>query len=203
MAAAPPPGLGEPFAHFGEWIEQNGAARDPAKQLGDTGLFLRLAARSTAQAITSRLNSPAPPFVPQTVGRQTSYDCDLTKMKNAGDYRDWQQWNILAYLEELQRTRHIRVLVVHWPIAHEPVGDCYNVRYSNTNAVAFVEWLAQESRTRGLAYLDLHDLLPADQFIDSRHVSAAGHRRIAAAIASALDPILSPTSARLQGRIRH
>jgi hypothetical protein len=108
------------------------------------------------------------------------------------EFDHWRSWNILAYLEELHRSRGVEVLVVNWPVAHEPVGDCYNVRYPNAGLAEFRDWVREETRARGLAHLDLQDLLPADEFIDSLHVTAAGHARIAAA----LGPIVRTVAAR-------
>jgi hypothetical protein len=117
-------------------------------------------------------------------------------MRNQRDFQNWQGWNILAFLEQLQRERDLLLLIVHWPVAHEPVDDCYNVRFTNALAAEFVDWLAAESRALELAYLDLHDLLPSDDFLDSLHVSPKGQRRIANAIAQTLEPMLEQRLAR-------
>jgi hypothetical protein len=191
MGAAPPPGLEEPLARYEQWLVRSHRGPQATDELREGGLFLRMAAHAAARSVTAWLNSPAAPFVGQTAGKQKDYDCDLTKATNAGVYRDWKQWDVLAYLDELQRTRNIRVLVVYWPISHEPVGDCYSVRYTNANVADFGEWMALESRARGLSYLDLHDLVPTELFIDSIHLSPEGHRRVSEAIARSLDPIVA------------
>lgn len=43
--------------------------------------------------------------------------------------------------------------------ALRPVGGCYNVRYSPARIDEFNTWLDAETRTRGLGYADLHDLM--------------------------------------------
>src|SRR5204862_7348166 len=106
----------------------------------------------------------------RTLGRQTEYDCEHTKDQFEIEFDHWQTWNILAYLEQLHRVHGVDVLVVNWPIAHEPVADCYNVRYPNAGLAEFRAWVRDETRARGLAHLDLQDLLPAGEFIDSLHV---------------------------------
>ena len=189
MAAAPPAGLAEPFERYRAAFEHESTASLLSGPLRESGLFLRASALAAAQWVTARFNSPVLPMsLPRK--RQTQYSCDKTRQSGALDFHEWKQWNILAYLQQLQREHDARVLVVHWPVAHEPVGDCYNVRFTRALVAEFVEWLAAETRARGLAHLDLHDLLTTDEFIDSVHVSESGHRRIADAIAPVLESLL-------------
>jgi hypothetical protein len=190
MAEAPPAGLEEPFDRYRVLFEREPAASLVTEPLREGGAFARLAVRTAARKVREGLNSLPHPKPSGLPGRTTEYNCDLTRIQNQRDFQDWQRWNILAYLEQLQRERDILVLVVHWPVANEPVGDCYNMRFTNALATEFVDWLAAETRARELAYLDLHDLLPSDEFFDSLHVSVNGQRRIADAIAGALEPML-------------
>ena len=196
MAEAPPAGLEEPFERYRASFDADSAAAFITEPLREIGAFARLAVRIAAGEVRKRLNSLPHPRPSGLPGRATAYDCDRTRMQNQRDFQNWQRWNILAYLEQLQRERDIPVLVVHWPVAHEPVGDCYNMRFTNALAAEFVDWLAAETRARGLAYLDLHDLLPNVEFIDSLHATALGHRHIADAIAPVLEPILEQRLAR-------
>jgi hypothetical protein len=122
--------------------------------------------------------------------RQTSYDCGKTTAQEAKMYKGWQDWNVLAYLQQLHDSDGIAVVVVNWPLAHEPVGECYNVRYSAAAVDSFNRWLQAECDARGLAYVDLHDLLPPDEFFDSSHPTAEGHRRIAQRLAPAVETAL-------------
>jgi hypothetical protein len=191
MMAVGPPGLAEPIARYGQWLEGRPESYDRMDQLREGGLYLRAAAAAAAEAIADRVNSPRRVPPSKSKGRQTSYDCDEVKRLVATGYRDYQDWNVLAYLEDVQRTRGVRVLMIHWPIAYEPVDDCYSVRYTKAAAADFLAWLRTDAEARGLAFLDLHDLLPPELFLDSLHVSAAGHHLIADEIARALEPILA------------
>lgn len=193
MTATPPPGLEEPLGIYRQWLDDTQTAPQVWEVLREAGLFVRLTIRRAAIRMATLLNAPPPPSNVQTGGRQTDYDCNLTTATSTGDFRDWKEWDVLAYLEELQRTRNIRVLLVHWPISHDPVGDCYSVRYTNANVADFREWIAQESHARSLRYLDLHDAVPNDLFLDSLHLSAAGHRRVSAAISRELDALVAET----------
>jgi lysophospholipase L1-like esterase len=99
-------------------------------------------------------------------------------------------WDILDYLAELRRTRGIDVVVVHWPLNHQPSGACYDVRISDARLAQFLEWLRVGTTERGLEYLDLHDLLRPDEFVDSVHLTAEGHRRVAAALAPVVENVV-------------
>ncbi len=185
----PPAGLEEPLGIYRTWLTKWRNQRHWNDQLRDLGLYARRAARAWAEAVSATFNSPTPAFQPPPNARRTAYDCATAEKGYQAD-RDWKKWNILAYLEDLQRTHGIRILVVHWPIAHEPVGKCYSFRFTDAAVHDFSDWLRAETAQRGLAYLDLRDLLPPDLFVDSLHVTAAGHVRIADALARVLDPML-------------
>jgi hypothetical protein len=129
--------------------------------------------------------------VSQSFDRQTSYDCAKTHALTEQRYRNWQTWNILSYLEELRRNDGTDVVVVAWPVAHEPVGDCYSVRYTEESVRQFTGWVQEESARRGLSFVDLHALLPPELFLDSLHVSPDGHARVAAALESVLEPLIA------------
>ncbi len=196
MIAAPPPGIEEPIALYRPVVEAESLAQRRFRELRQLGVFARAAARQHAEALTRRVAALPPDRMPKLGRRQLQYDCEKTIQENALHYPDWQTWNMPAYLAHLRAETGAAVLLINWPIAHEPVGDCYNVRYSNAIIAEYNQWLAEQARTLDLPYLDLHDLLPADDFIDSLHVTPAGHQRIAAAVAEALDPILRQRAAR-------
>jgi len=158
--------------------------------------LLRDAVHIHTRAVAHLLDVPQPEEAVATFGRRTSYDCPARRDEFARNFRDWKSWNILAYLEDLQRTRGVEVVVVNWPVAHEPVGDCYDFRYPAADFEEYTAWLRDQTAARGLRYLDLHDLLPADAFVDSLHVSAAGHRQIAERMNEVLTPLLSELFAR-------
>ena len=194
LADQPPKGLEEPFARYMQNLARTESTRHATDELQDAGLYARRAARAAGESIAAALNSPRPPFRSQQPPRQRNYNCAKTLTTIAKEYRDWKTWSILPYLAELQRTRGIRVLVVHWPVAHEPVDDCYSIRYTAAGVADCSAWLREETARHDLAYLDLRDLLAADLFIDSIHVSRAGHRQIADQIVPALAPLLRDRS---------
>jgi hypothetical protein len=199
MVADPPAGLAEPLRRYGTWLAEVAATRGRVERLREVGRFARIAARQYARALARHLHVVLREPPPETTGRQTRYDCAKTQRENAARFADWQSWNVLAYLQQLHDQRGIDVLVVNWPIAHEPVGVCYNVRYGNRWVAEFNQWLGAQAAERGLAYLDLHDLLPADQFFDSLHPTPAGHARIAERVAAALAPIIAQRVAAAAG----
>jgi hypothetical protein len=188
--ADPPAGLGEPFRAYRAEYEPR-LPRRLFMHLRETGTFLRLAVRRNAEWLSERLGSPVPgPPTPKMTGRQSRYNCGATKRKFSTHFSDWWTWNILAYLEQIRRSRGVEVVVVNWPVAHEPVADCYNVRYPANAMARFNAWLRDEAAARGLHYVDLHDLLPSDAFLDSLHVGADGHRQVAEQLERALAPLL-------------
>jgi lysophospholipase L1-like esterase len=89
----------------------------------------------------------------------------------------------------------IPVLVVNLPVTHEPVGQCYNVRYSARRVKQFNGWLQTECAARKFDYVDLHTLLPPDQFSDPLHPTAEGHRLIADELAPAVETLLRARAA--------
>lgn len=190
LANTAPIGLAEPFKLYGASF-----ARHPTRfwwydSFREAGAFLRLGAQAHAQYITERITSPAP--LPSADGSRggAPYDCQRVKRNQTTVFRNWETWNILAYLQHLRETRHIEVLIINWPVSHEPIDECYNAGYTNDALAEYDRWLADEVARRGLHYLDLQNLLPPGEFIDSRHVTAAGHQRIAEAVARTLDPLL-------------
>lgn len=196
LAAHPPPGLAEPLALYRPVLESRRPVQWSFARLQEGGTFLRTAVQGHAQSVGRRLGAvqPTPPV--WTAGRQTTYDCSRTQADFDWQFRGWQSWNVLAYLEQIRSTRGVAAVVVNWPVAHEPVGDCYNVRYPAAAFAEYNAWLRAETAARGLHYVDLHDLLPADFFLDSLHVSAAGHRQIAEQLSRALAPLLAEIFAR-------
>jgi hypothetical protein len=186
---AAPAGLEEPFAVYQRWLDERTGERKSTDQLREVGRYVRQAVRVLAEAIAARLDAPIPPPEIPTGRRQIYYDC--AKTQAASDFfQGFQQWNVLAYLAELQRQRGIRVLVVQWPIAREPVGACYSARFTADQVLEFSDWVRAEVVRHNLAYVDLHQFLAAGFFSDSLHVTADGQQRIATTVAQVLDPIL-------------
>jgi hypothetical protein len=200
FADDPPAGIAEPVEMYRDLIERERHRAWRLRQLRSLGALARLGARHQAESLVRRLGStPAPGPALFTFGRQTKYDCQETQDQYVQQFTDWQSWNILAYLEQLRRQHGVEVVVVAWPLAHEPVGDCYNVRFPNGAVAEFRSWLRDETRARGLTLVDLLELLPAEDFIDSLHVGKAGHARIAERLGEALEPKLRALYARRSG----
>jgi len=84
----------------------------------------------------------------------------------------------------------VEVLVVNWPVAKEPVEDCYNVRFPAEAISDHARWLAGEAARRQLHHVDLHDYLPPEDFVDSLHLNAEGNRKVADRLQTELDRIL-------------
>jgi hypothetical protein len=191
VVAERPAGLEDAFDHYRPMLEL-GTPPTLYERLREVGAFARISAAEHARFLARRLDPSLPlkPLGKTLTTRQTKYDCAVTKQKAELDFDDWKSWSILEHLAELRSRRGVEVLVVHWPIAHEPVGDCYNVRYPNDAERDFAAWMRVETQRLGLEYLDLHDFLPAEEFLDSLHVSPEGHRKIAARMAEVLDPIV-------------
>jgi hypothetical protein len=194
LAADPPAGLEQPVEQYATANVNNAVRQRPAAQLRDAGLYARRLAEATAETFAAAVNSPRPRHQAKAGQRQTEYDCSETERAMIS-FKNWKEWNVLAYLEDLQKRRGIRVLVVHWPIAHEPLGNCYSVRYTNTAVQDFADWIAAQTRQRQLPYLDLSTFLPAESFIDSLHIKPEGHQLLADHIVKALTPILSDAAA--------
>jgi hypothetical protein len=191
LADHPPSGLDEPIRKYATALDRPGKRTSTWDYLREMGGLLRSALRIHAREVAERLGGVPPSLVNESPQRQTSYDCAKTHSIIDHRYRDWQTWNILSYLQELRRSDGIDVVVVAWPVAHEPVGDCYSVRYTEDSVQQFSSWLQDESARRGLSLVDLHALLPPELFLDSLHVSAAGHARIATALEGVLDPLIA------------
>ncbi len=191
LVAHPLPGLGGPLAYYGLAIASLAPAQIYFARLQESGVLLRDAVQIHARSVARHFGVSLPAEPVPTLARQTSYDCPTRRDEFAYLYRDWKTWNILAYLEDLQHTRGVEVMVVNWPVAHEPIGDCYDFRYPAADLAEYTVWLREETAARGLRYLDLLDLLPADAFLDSIHISAAGHRQIAERVGEALTPLLT------------
>lgn len=194
LAADPHPGLEEPVGKYVQVAGKVEAPRHPTDQLQDVGLYARRLARSTAEALAAKMNSPRPRFQSRAAPQKGGYDCIKTALGMIS-YTNWKDWNVLAYLDDLQRRRGIRVLVVHWPVAHEPNGNCFSVRFTNDAVNDFSAWIRHETEQRQLAYLDLRDFLPAEAYVDSLHVKAEGHRQIADRVAQALEPVMRAAAA--------
>jgi hypothetical protein len=200
LIADPPQGLGDAFDRYRFLLRRPEIGS--FERLREVGVFVRVAAGEYARALARRLEPSLPPEPLEAVltTRQKSYDCAQTKEKIGREFDGWKAWSILPHLAELRTRLGVPVLIAHWPIAHEPVGDCYNVRLTNALVLEFTAWLRAETERLGLPYVDLHDYLAAEEFLDSLHVTSEGHRRIAARMAEAIVPLLRGAAANREER---
>jgi hypothetical protein len=187
LAAEQPPGVTALIARYDRDNASAFWALDA--HLEQTGAFIRAAIRRLAMLAREQL-LPEPNGAAPAEIRQSPYDCAKTRREAADMYHDWQSWNILAYLERLRAVSGINVLIVNWPLPYQPVEDCYNSRFPVTAVHEYNEWMVEQTRLRGLPYLDLHNLLPPDEFIDSLHVTASGQRTIAEELAPTVDALV-------------
>jgi hypothetical protein len=190
LAANPLAGLAEPLARYAAHFEEQPPKPAAWLLLRSIGNYAQLAvAHGSRELLEQRLLDPAD-LAPPTIDpvhtpflvRPDRYSCAKVEAEFARQYTGWPSWNSLAWLEQLARKRAIRVLVVNLPVVHQPIGRCYNAHYPTAAFREYLDWLVRETRARDLAYLDLHDLLPASEFLDSLHPSAAGHQRVADAL---------------------
>jgi hypothetical protein len=194
LAATPLAGLAEPLARYVEGYREFPPGSPAWLLLRGTGTYVQLAVRHTAHEFLTRgLLDPAdlPPLAidPAQIPflkREDRYRCDEVEAHFRRHYTDWSSWNALAWLEQVSRERGIPILVVNLPVIRQPIGRCYNSHYPAKRFREYLDWVAAETRARGLAYLDLHDLLPASEFLDALHPSADGHQRVADALAPAI-----------------
>ncbi len=202
LSEAPPPGLTEPFELY-----RPVAARAPwlvaAERVRQLGYLAHSLAHTHADVLVRRFGAePRPPRRPFS-SKPKPYECAKTLSQNDLMFADFERWNTLEYLADIQAQSGRTVLVVNWPIAHEPQQGCYNRRYGVDLIRRYNRWLADETARLGLAYIDLQELLPPDQFIDSLHVNAAGHQRIAEHVGAALTPVVQARYSALSTRAAH
>jgi len=161
----------------------------------ESGAYVRLAVRHTAPALVNRwLLSPEDGGVEaasasgKILTRGKNYRCEKVVDAFARTYgTDWSSWNILAYLEQIEREHGIDVVIVDLPSQHDPNGACFNARQPASADIAYRHWLRKQTALRKLELWDLHDLLTKSQFEDSIHPTESGHRKIAEALGSRLE----------------
>jgi hypothetical protein len=188
-AAAGLPGIGEAFERYRAHWTDDVAGEALWRSLRESGRLARVGARQIAlRARAAWVPGAAGDPVPPEESRK-GYDCEDVK-RFALHWIGWQDWSLLPWLADLQRASGTRVLVVNWPVAADPVGECFNSRYPKANFDDYNAWLARETEARGLRYLDLHDALGPDQFVDSIHPNVDGQRAVAERLEAALRALL-------------
>lgn len=193
-----PAGLTEPLELYRPVVTVDPLTR-PWRRLRQLGRFTQSAVRQYGAALTRALAPAALAAAPpgRRRGRfwKRDYDCAAVKRGWKEQFTGWQEWNALAWLEQLQKERGIPVLVVGWPIAGELVWGCYNQFYPTEFPPAVRSWLAAETSRRGLHYLDLQWAVPVTDFTDTIHLGAAGHARVAGRLAPAVARLLGGDAA--------
>jgi hypothetical protein len=177
-----PPGLLEPLEGYRKVFEARDTSWGPWSRLREIGGFTRVMAGEHALRYAAFLSGQAP--APASVDGDLSYDCAEVKLLAARHWWKWEQWNVLAYLEWIRERTGVEVAVVHWPLSHNPRGDCYNARFTNRLVMDFESWIHREARSRGIPLLDLRESLPNRSFFDTIHLNEQGHRLIAPRIQS-------------------
>jgi hypothetical protein len=189
-------GLDDLVDIYRERPERQSKLRQQWMRLRELGSFLRLAARQNAPGLISRWflspedgPVPLPPHEKKALlRRKTDYDCQkVVDDFNSFFGEQWTSWNILAYLEQVQRESGVDVVVFNVPIQHNPSGECYNGRYPSEAYAAYRLWIREETKSLDLAFWDLHDLLPRAEFDDSIHPTELGHRRMAKELAHRIE----------------
>ena len=189
-------GLDDLVDFYRQRPEHQGKLRQQWMRLRELGSFLRLAARQNAPALVGRwLLSPedGPVPLPQyqkkaLPWRDKDYECQKVVDKfNSFFGEQWTSWNILAYLQQVQRESGVDVVVFNVPIQPNPKGECYNVRYPSEAYATYRNWIREETKSLGLEFWDLHDLLTKAEFDDSIHPTELGHRRIADELARRIE----------------
>jgi hypothetical protein len=192
FAAEEPPGLARPLGlyrrAFGNlplhwWRGEGWPGRDVLT-------FAFTATRTRLHPLGERLGLVEPPGKPASGKAAGPYFCAATRSQNARIFNGWSKGNSFAYLARVRERTGIPIVVVDWPIAHEPRGNCYNSYVTNKIVASYRAWLAEETARLEMPLIDLsHTLLPRD-FHDTLHPNARGQRKIAGAIAGFLEPIL-------------
>ena len=191
LASDPPNTFEEPFRLYRDAQATNVRPYAVWNELRQAGTFVRLAAQQTAKALRKRMFPSLREKNPKPARQNPRYDCEEVKRSYANKYANWKDWSMLEYLAQLRTETGIEVLVVNWPVAHEPRGDCYNVRYPAAAFQDYVDWIEEEAEELGLEYLDLHRLLKRREFVDSVHPTKKGQRRVAFQLEKKVAALLS------------
>ncbi len=192
FAAEEPAGLEWPLARYRRALENARRRwwRPSTWPVRDVLAFAYTATATRLRLVGERWGLLAPPGEPTSGLPAGPYSCSATHRRNARDFNGWDKVNSLAYLAQVRDRTGIPVVVVDWPIAHEPWEDCYNSYFTNRAVRNYRTWLQEEARRLGLPLIDLsHTLLPRD-FLDTLHPDSRGQRKIAGAMAPFLEPVL-------------
>src|SRR5262249_4882114 len=172
------PGLEEPLRRWDAAATLGTRSRAYWARLQGIGALARAAAHAHAEVLAHWVDPLPTPRVPETRRPQNNYDCGKTLAQGARLYRNWQDWNTVEYRHRVRDPGGTPVRVGNLPVTQEPIGKCYNARYAASAVERFNQWLRAECAARGFEYVDLHDLLPPEEFVDPLHPSADGPRHV-------------------------
>jgi hypothetical protein len=182
-------GIGEPFDLYRRFWSDDVAGEAAWRAFREIGSLARVLVRQLAVSSLSAWFPDHLVGMPDSPEPKDDYDCAEVH-RFALNWMNWKDWSLLPWLAELERERGTPVLVVNWPVAPDPAGDCFNARYLEANFDDYNAWLRRETEARGLAYLDLHDLLAPEDFLDSIHPGVEGQRAVAVRLEAALRELL-------------
>jgi len=190
LAENPPPTFAQPLRSYRD--RQAKTVRPLAAwiDLRQTGSFVRSSAADLARALRKWMFPAFPDERPAIQRVDPHYPCAPVLRQYESTFVDWQDWSMLDYLAQLRDEQGIEVLIVNWPVAHQPRGACYNVRYPASAVEEYVAWMRNRTQALDLPYLDLHDLLKLNEFVDSLHPTARGQAKVAARLAAKLEAML-------------
>jgi hypothetical protein len=187
-----PPGLEPCAAAYARAQRERLAQTGTMARLHELGGLVRAAVYDRAARLALRFD-PAHPLSAGAVNARLPgpYDCAAVHRAIDPIVSDWHDWSILPYLSDVGRRTGAAIVVVNWPLFHDPVADCYSGRYTNAGVGFFDDWLAAETARLGVTYVDLHDALAPEDFLDSIHVARSGHRKIMERLAPVLEAVVA------------
>ncbi len=189
FAADSPEGISEPVERNSEMASGQSVLMRAHLPLREIGLLATVAIQHYAEGF-ARWVYARPRGREEHVEPDTDYDCETT-LRRDSRFDDWQEWNVLLYLAQLQREEGVDVLVVNWPIRERSKGECFNMWYSKRRVAEYSRWMQAETQRQGLRYLDFMQALPFDELFGDAHVRAEGNERLAGWIVLELESILS------------
>ena len=197
FAAEHPAGLERPLELYGRALAH--VERRWSKPLtwpvGEITAFVRTAIATRVRPLGERLGLREPLGEPTSGAPIGPYDCRAVHKSNARSFRQWGDVNSLAYLAEVRDRLGVPVVVVMWPISHEPSADCFNAYVTKRIVDRYRMWMRAEAARLRLPLIDLtQTLLPRD-FLDTLHPNARGQRKIAGTLSPQLVPILRARAA--------
>lgn len=196
LASNPPPTFEEPFRLYRDAQSKDVRPYASWIEFREMGTFARLAVEQTAKALRKKMFPDFREKIPKIRRGSRRYRCRDVLPSFEEKYANWREWSMLEYLAQLRTETGVEVLVVNWPVAHEPRGACYNARYPTAAFDEYVDWMEKKAGELELDYLDLHDLLGRREFVDSVHPTVRGQRKVAKHLEAEIITLLEKKSSR-------